>query len=60
MPSMIEVLKMPLFRKLSKSAKGQYRITLPPDICKMLDWDEQDEIEIIADRNKDIILRKRG
>lgn len=51
---------MTLIRKLSKSVKGQYRITLPPDVCKMLDWQEQDEIEITTDRDKDIILRKRG
>ena len=36
---------MPLSRKLQRTNKDQYILTIPKSIVQLLNWKEQDEIE---------------
>jgi len=44
-------------RKLQKTAKGQYTITIPPQVVRMLGWKKGDTIQLLLDAG-DIRHRK--
>jgi len=44
-------------RKLQRTPKDQYTLTIPKTLVQILGWDDKDEIEFIFEQNK-LTLRK--
>jgi bifunctional DNA-binding transcriptional regulator/antitoxin component of YhaV-PrlF toxin-antitoxin module len=45
-------------RKLQKTNKDQYTLTIPKTLVKILDWNDKDEIEFGFEKGK-ITLKKK-
>ena len=48
---------MPIVRKLQRTKKDQYIITIPKSLIMLLDWKEQDQVEFGFEDGK-ITLKK--
>lgn len=44
--------------RILQEVKGQYTITLPVQVIRMLQWKKGDKIQVLIDKG-DIILRKK-
>lgn len=51
---------MDLIRKLQKTNKEQYILTIPKNIVQLLNWRDKDEIEFGFERGKLTITKAKG
>jgi len=51
---------MILSRKLQKTNKDQYILTIPKSIAQILKWEDKDEIEFGFERGKLTITKVKG
>lgn len=51
---------MKLTRKLQKTNKDQFILTIPKSLAQILDWKEKDEIEFGLERGKVTITKTKG
>jgi bifunctional DNA-binding transcriptional regulator/antitoxin component of YhaV-PrlF toxin-antitoxin module len=51
---------MDLIRKLQKTNKDQYTLTIPKNIVQLLNWKDKDEIEFGMEKGKITITKAKG
>jgi len=47
-------------RRLQKTNKDQYLLTIPKALVEILQWQDKDEIEFVLEHNKLCIKKKGG
>lgn len=49
-----------ILRKLQKTNKEQYLLTIPKTLVDILNWKDKDEIEFVLDKGNVVIKKKGG
>lgn len=52
-------MKKGITRKLQRTPKDQYTVTIPKTLVQILGWDDKDELEFLFEQDKLVLKRAK-